>query len=158
MFVRNAMTSEIHFCHPHDSLKKITQMMRSGDCGAIPIVDKDQRPIGIVTDRDIALYAAAGDCKLSDIVASEIIKGQKISCCAEDDNIDDALRKMESRRIRRLLVTNHSGILVGILSLGDIAALTDVPEMPGDHISPIKTLNFVKAVSAHHRCAVAQLI
>jgi predicted transcriptional regulator len=150
MFVRNAMTSDVHVCHAEDSLRKITEMMCVRDCGAIPVVDKNQRPIGIITDRDVAKYVASADCKLSDINASELIVGQKIAQCRDDADIENALHMMESRKIRRLLVTNNSGKLVGILTLGDIAALTDVPELHGDHINPKTTLAFLKSVSSHH--------
>lgn len=92
--------------------------MASIETGAVPIVE-DDKVVGLITDRDIVLQVVAKGGALS-TPASDVMSGD-VQTCKEDDNLADAAAQMANHQIRRLIVANDAGKLVGILSLGDIA-------------------------------------
>lgn len=150
MLVKNAMVSDVRCCSSNASLEKIANLMQEYDCGSIPIVD-GKEPIGIITDRDIALHAAKTQRPLQDITANELIKQQQVYCCWDDDPIEVALEKMENHQVRRLLVTDKERCLVGILSLGDITTFTANQRKNTQKTIPAnETLILFKSVCEHH--------
>ena len=116
--VKDVMTAQVATATPQTSVKDIARTMSRIDSGAVPIVD-DGKVVGLVTDRDIVIRVVAEGGDLSG-PASAIMTGD-VQVCSEDDSIADAAAKMGSHQIRRLAVTDASGGLVGILSLGDVA-------------------------------------
>ena len=118
MKVSEAMTAQVATAGPTDSVQKVAGIMLSIETGAVPIVE-DDKVVGLVTDRDIVLQVVAKGGQLS-TPASEVMSGD-VQTCKEDDNLADAAAQMASHQIRRLVVANDAGKLVGILSLGDIA-------------------------------------
>ncbi len=119
MKVRAIMTTDIGFCNLEDSLTKAAKIMWQKDCGVVPLVDDENKVVGMITDRDICIAAATQNRKTSDIKAKEMIKGEVFSCAATD-NIKTALKKMKKNQLKRLPITGESGELVGILSITDI--------------------------------------
>ena len=138
MKVKQAMHQEASWCEPGTSICDVAQRMKSEDVGAIPIGEND-RLVGMVTDRDIALRAVAEgrDCKKT--TAREVMSN-KVLYCNEDQELEDAVRIMENNQIRRLPVINSDKRLVGMLSLGDVS------HAAGQSLSG----ELLKAVSAHH--------
>ena len=118
MNVSEAMTAQVATAGPTDSVQKVAGIMLNIETGAVPIVEGD-KVVGLITDRDIVLQVVAKGGQLS-TPASEVMSGD-VQTCKEDDNLADAAAQMASHQIRRLIVANDSGKLVGILSLGDIA-------------------------------------
>lgn len=118
MKVSEAMTAQVVTAAPADSVQKVAGIMLNIDSGAVPIVE-DGKVVGLVTDRDIVLQVVAKGGQLSTPV-SDVMSGE-VQTCKEDDNLADAAAQMASHQIRRLVVANDTGKLVGILSLGDIA-------------------------------------
>ena len=95
-------------------------MMREQDIGAIPVGEND-RLIGMVTDRDIALRAVADGKDISRLTARNVMtKG--IAWCRDTDDVSQALQVMGSKQVRRLPVIDKNKRMVGILSLGDLDA------------------------------------
>ncbi len=140
MKVRDIMSKDIASVSSEDSIERAAQLMKQYDVGSIPVCNED-KIIGIVTDRDIALrcVAAGQDTKhrqVRDIMTSDPDVG------SPDMNVKDAARIMSEKQIRRLpIVENNS--LVGIVALGDISlepaysdsaedALKDISK-PGGH-------------------------
>ncbi len=113
------MTTDIGFCHLEDSLTKAAEIMWQKDCGVVPLVDEENKVVGMITDRDICIAAATRNQKTSDIKAKEMIRGEVFSCAATDD-IETALKKMRKYQLKRLPITDETGELVGILSIADI--------------------------------------
>ena len=113
-------------------------MMREQDIGAIPIGEND-RLIGMVTDRDIALRAVANGKDISRLTARSVMT-PGIVWCRDSDDISQALQIMGSKQIRRLPVIDKNKRMVGILSLGDLA------HTASQRIAADAT----KAVSGHH--------
>jgi CBS domain-containing protein len=124
MKVKDVMKTDVGFCSSEDSLMKAADVMRSRDCGAIPIVDENRKVVGILTDRDLCLAVVARNRKASDVKTGELISG-KLVVCAADDKLEDVLRKMRKHRIKRLVAVGSEGELTGILSLSDILLSVD---------------------------------
>lgn len=137
--VADVMTRGVRSMTPQDPLVKAAQAMEELNVGAIPVCEGD-RLIGMVTDRDIVVRCVAQEmdipsCKLSDIMSGHV------RTVREDDDVNEVLNEMSSSRIRRMPVVDSQDRLVGIVSLGDIAAKhpqgqEDVASLLGDISSP----------------------
>lgn len=121
MKVKVIMTTDIGFCNLSDDLTKVALIMWQKDCGIVPLVNEENKVVGMITDRDICIAVASRNKKTSCIKAVEFIKDDIISC-AEDDKIEKALKKMKKYKLKRLPVTGKNDELVGILSIADILA------------------------------------
>jgi len=127
MKVQDVMTSEVKSCRPETNLAEATIMMLDYDCGALPVVNDENKVIGMITDRDIAIAAATKARLASEILVSEVISRRVYSATPGED-IHMALRTMRHEKIRRLPIVNRDGMLQGILSLNDIALLAEEEE------------------------------
>jgi CBS domain-containing protein len=136
--VKNSMHEGVEWVSPDTPVRVLANVMREQDIGAIPIGEND-RLIGMVTDRDVAVRAVADGTDLSDLTAKDIMtKG--IVCCRDADDVSHAANIMQSKQIRRLPVIDKNERMVGILSLGDLS-----------HAATERTAAAVtRAVSAHH--------
>ncbi|MBN8605307.1 MAG: CBS domain-containing protein [Caulobacterales bacterium] len=120
MKVKDAMHVGVKWAEPDTSVVELAHMMRCHDVGAIPIGQND-RLIGIVTDRDIICRGVADRKDLSALKARDIMTPGVVWCSADEDLLD-AVRRMEARKVRRMPVINADKRMVGILALGDISA------------------------------------
>ncbi len=118
MKVSDAMTAQVTTAQPTDTIQSVAKIMKSVDTGAVPVFDGG-KVVGMVTDRDIVLRVVAEGRSFADAI-SEVMTDEVQSCKAED-NLADAAAQMANHQLRRLIVTDESGKLAGILSLGDIA-------------------------------------
>ncbi len=138
MKVKEAMHKDAKWVSPDTPISRIAKMMKDLDVGALP-VGKEDRLVGMVTDRDIICRAIAGSSDPSRLTAQEVMtKG--IVYCKADEDIEDALRLMESKQIRRLPVIDDNKRMVGMLSLGDVSHAV-ARTLSGEVLT---------AVSAHH--------
>lgn len=120
-------------------VKDVARMMKTDDVGAIP-VGKDDRLIGMITDRDLTLRVIAEGLDPAKTKAEEVMtKG--IIYCQTKQTVEDAIHLMNQKQIRRLPVLNDKKRLVGMLSLGDIAHATS-RELAGE---------LMRGVSDHHK-------
>jgi CBS domain-containing protein len=117
------MTKYIKMCHPGCTIRDVAQIMQDLNCGAVPVVNDDLEPVGIVTDRDIALYTILNNKKPDQSKLEEFMTKSVITCF-ENDDINVAIQKMKENKIRRIPIVNEKNKLVGIISLGDIAVVT----------------------------------
>lgn len=109
------------YCTPETNLAKATKMMKDSNLGALPVVDKDQKVVGIITDRDICLSLATNGKKtISELSVKEIIPQNKLHTIKVEDTITDALREMRKNKIGRLPVTNNEGKLKGMISINTL--------------------------------------
>jgi CBS domain-containing protein len=118
MQVNEAMTNDVKIASPNETIRDAARLMAQIDAGVLPVGQND-RLVGMITDRDIAIRAVAADkgpqTPIRDIMSKEVLY------CFEDDDVDDVVQNMADIKVRRLPVLNHEKRLVGILSLGDIA-------------------------------------
>lgn len=119
--VSEIMTRGVRTMAPSDSLTLAAQAMRELNVGSLPVCE-DERLLGVVTDRDIAVRAVAEEltgAHIGDILTKEPLY------CFEDDPLDQALLTMKSEQVRRLPVLNRDKQLVGIVALADVATVCD---------------------------------
>jgi CBS domain-containing protein len=118
MNVSDVMTREVQVATPEQSIRDAAQLMMKIDAGTVP-VGKDQKLVGMLTDRDIAVRAVAKglgpDTPVREIMSADV------KYCFEDQSIEEVARNMADIQVRRLPVVNRDKRLVGILSLGDLA-------------------------------------
>ena len=156
MYANEAMTPNTVTCKPDSDLEGIARMMWEWDCGAIVVVDNDNKAIGIVTDRDIAMAAMLNHKPLWEIHASTIIEHQTLCRAFQNTSLDDCLALMKEQEIRRLPVVNEDGVLAGILSMGDAIAFTSKKlglSKTSKTVSYDQVIEMLKQVSAHHEVA-----
>jgi CBS domain-containing protein len=123
MKCRDIMTKYIKMCRPEASAKDAIKIMNDLNCGVVPVVDEKNEVIGIVTDRDIAIYTIMHGknpekTKLEEFMTKDVITVNF------DDEIDTAITKMKDYKIRRIPVLDNNKKIVGILSIGDVAVTT----------------------------------
>jgi CBS domain-containing protein len=87
-------------------------------------VVREEKPIGMVTDRDIAVALTTRNCLASEIQVGQLT-GRRIVVCRAKDKVKDALKKMAKFRIRRLPVVDKKGNLVGIVTFADILRVSE---------------------------------
>lgn len=144
MKVQEIMTGQPLACGPESNLAEVARLMWNGDCGIVPIVDTNNKLLGVVTDRDICIASATRDKAPSRIRTAEMPHGD-VFACRPDDDAQVALTLMREHRIRRVPVTAADGTLVGMLSLNDLAlAAGDKAEL-----RPADVLNALKGICAH---------
>ncbi|MGQ0740997.1 MAG: CBS domain-containing protein [Alphaproteobacteria bacterium] len=139
MQVKDVMHKGVVWVKPDTPLATIARKMRREDIGAVPIGEND-RLVGMVTDRDICCRAMANRQDPRKMTARDAMS-KPILYCRTNQDIRQAVRLMERKKIRRLPVINEKKRMVGILALGDVASKVK-PNLAGE---------VMKAVSAHHR-------
>ncbi len=116
--IGSLMTANPASCTPQTPIRQVAQLMIDNDCGQIPVVDADGRPVGVVTDRDIAVRLVAagkGEATAADAMTSPC------RWVSADSGVHDAVKLMESAKIRRVPVVDADGRLAGIVSIADLA-------------------------------------
>ena len=119
MKIVDAMHKKADWANADTVVSEIAKMMAKDDIGAIP-VGKNDKLIGMVTDRDIALRVVAKGLDPAKTQAEEVMtKG--IVYCRTNETVEDAIHLMDQKKIRRLPVIDDKKRLVGMLSLGDVS-------------------------------------
>jgi CBS domain-containing protein len=149
------MTSEVKSCRPETSLAEAAVMMLDYDCGALPVVNGENKIVGMITDRDIAIAAATKGRLASEILVSEVIS-RKVYSATLGEDIYMALRTMRREKIRRLPIVNRDGMLQGILSLNDIALRAEEEEWRHQpELTYEGAMNTFKAICEHRQARQA---
>jgi CBS domain-containing protein len=120
MRVKEIMTFPVVTCSMDCHLNEVTQLMWEHDCGSIPIVDRDGRLTGIVTDRDVCMAAYTKGAALRDIPI-ETAMARHVLVCHIDDSVETAQQLMREGQVRRIPVVDNDGRVAGILSMNDVA-------------------------------------
>ena len=141
MRVSEAMSRDVRIANPEQTIGEAARIMSEIDVGALPVGEND-RLVGMITDRDIAVRAVAADkpptTKVRDVMSREVLY------CYEDQDLDELAINMGDEQVRRMPVVNRDKRLVGIVSVGDLAqtgnatttgrAVADI-STPGGHHS-----------------------
>lgn len=142
MKVSEAMTRDVRIANPDQSIREAAQMMVDLDAGALPVGAED-RLIGMITDRDIAIRGVAKgrtpDTPVRDVMTADV------KYCFEDEEVENVARNMADIQVRRLPVVNREKRLVGIIAIADLAANEDL-EVVGAAVSGIS-----EPTAASHR-------
>jgi len=133
--VRDVMTPNPKSVTEKAGILEAARIMRDQDTGVVPVVD-GRRVIGLVTDRDIVIRAIAEGKDCNQIKVSDVMT-RNIKTVKEDTTVDEVLSLMGTAEIRRLPVVNSSNELVGIVSIGDLAARTNRDDKVGKTVENI---------------------
>jgi FOG: CBS domain len=118
MRVSECMTRDVRVANPDETIRDAARIMAEIDAGIVPVGDND-RLVGMLTDRDIAVRAVAEglgpDTRVGEVMTDDV------KYCYEDEDTDEVCRNLGDQQIRRIPVVNRDKRLVGILSLGDLA-------------------------------------
>src|SRR5215813_6610772 len=114
------MSRNVVMVYPEDRIAHAARLMRDYDCGALPVVDREGRLIGVVTDRDISMRIVANEADTRNTIVADCMTDGAFACDAED-SVRECMRQMSRHRIRRLPITNDWGQVVGIVSQSDLA-------------------------------------
>jgi len=143
MKVSEIMTRDVCLASPGQKLRDVAAEMKKRDIGVLPVGD-NERLVGMITDRDIAVRGISQglgpEASVRDVMSAEV------KYCFESDEIGDLAQTMADEQIRRLPVLNDKKRLVGIISLGDLAASrggrsTKIPDQPSHHAHLAKALS-----------------
>jgi CBS domain-containing protein len=121
MKVQEIMTREVKSCGPDTNLAAAAEILWRNDCGTLPVVDSDGKPVGIVTDRDMCIALGTRNRVAADLAVRDVAT-KPVLACGPNDDIREALKTMAQFRVRRLLVLGEDGKVAGIFSLDDVAA------------------------------------
>jgi CBS domain-containing protein len=135
MKIQDIMTADPACCAPETNLREVARLMVDHDCGEIPVT-RDGKPIGVVTDRDIAARAVAVGRNPLELTARDCMSSPVITVTPSTD-VKDCCDTMEQHQIRRVPVVDSNGVCCGMVSQADIAK----------HASARKTAEVVKQVS-----------
>jgi CBS domain-containing protein len=144
MQVKDLMTPSPSVCTPQDTTNEAAHIMWERDCGAVPVVDDRGRVVGMITDRDICIAAYFQGEPLSQIRVADVMS-RELSTVRPEDDVTRAEHVMREHQIRRLPVVADGQLLVGILSVGDLALR--VPRASGTR-QPAETQELLQVFSA----------
>jgi CBS domain-containing protein len=143
------MTREVHSCSINDSLQRAVQLMWEHDCGVVPVVDDQNKVVGMITDRDVAIAAYTQGRPLWEIPLSSAM-AHHVHGVREDDDLETVETLMRRVRVRRIPVLDGDGRLKGILSMNDLARHAHRGRK-GDGLRPDSIVQTLAAVCEPHR-------
>lgn len=120
MQIKDIMSKNVEIVSPDTFLNEIARLMHKRDCGCI-LIGKDDRLIGVITDRDLVIRCMCEGYNPASTKAKDLMSKQILYCRDTDETTSVSLN-MAKNKIRRLPVLDENKRLVGIVSLGDLAA------------------------------------
>jgi CBS-domain-containing membrane protein len=136
------MTDSVASCAIDDSLNDAAHVMWERDHGAIPVIDRDGRLTGMLTDRDICMAAYTQGKPLRDIPVNAVMTTNVLACHI-DDSLDTAVQLMREGQVHRVPVLDNDGRPIGILSLNDLGRLASRAGRDEPLREVVQTLNAV---------------
>lgn len=113
---------DVVYCDEKSSILEIAKLMREKHVGSVVVsttVGGHQRPVGIITDRDLVVQVLAEEAPLDGITAADVMSSEPL-CVHENSSVSDAIDAMRSRGVRRAIIVDSSNSLAGIASLDDL--------------------------------------
>jgi CBS domain-containing protein len=134
--VRHVMASEVKTVKPEMNACDAAGVMASYDVGMVPVVDDDDRLVGVVTDRDLVVRVLAARQDPMRTPVGDVVTGRELVTISPDAQVSEARELMSSHRIRRLPVVKADR-LVGVVSLGDVAVADPSKRAVGETLEVI---------------------
>lgn len=121
--LKDFATTVVAVVEPETSALAAAKFMRKNHVGALVVVDAvNHRPVGILTDRDLVLALMAEGLDPAVFTAGDIMSVDLVVAKPEMD-VMDAVHLMRTNRLRRLVIVDEAGLLVGIVTMEDILEL-----------------------------------
>jgi CBS domain-containing protein len=114
------MTRDVVRVHPQDSLLHAAKLMYGYDCGSLPVVDRNNRLIGMITDRDITVRGVAKHWDAGSMPVGAVMTDETFACHM-DDTVQNCMQAMADHQVRRIPVVDDRDRVVGIISQADLA-------------------------------------
>lgn len=135
---REVMTPDPVACEPEESVTHAAEIMRQEDVGSLPVVEShsSRRLVGIITDRDIVVNVVAEGRGVEQATIRDAMTANPVSC-RENDEVDEALKTMAERRVRRIPVVDAEGRLSGIIAQADVATRMNQDKKTGEVVEAI---------------------
>ena len=149
--VKDVMTEDVISCEPGATLESAVRIMKDPGCGCVPVVDGTSRVVGLVTDRDAVLCALNRGKSLKELRVSEACS-RDVICCEANDTVERAEMLMRINQVRRLPVVEDRRILIGVISITDLARHAEmVLSETGTGLSPRQITTVLAATSGVRR-------
>jgi CBS domain-containing protein len=134
---RDVMTKDPAYCSASDPITKVAALMKQHDVGSVPVVEEaDKRLVGIVTDRDIVVKVVAAGTGIEQATVKDAMTPNPV-VCRQDDDLDQAMKLMKERQVRRMLIVDDGGLLCGIIAQADVATRVNKDAKTGDLVEAI---------------------
>jgi CBS domain-containing protein len=114
------MHRPVQLVHATDSVQVAARIMRDANVGMVPVCDDRRHVQGVVTDRDVAVRLAAEARPADKTLVTEVMSRDVVSCLATED-VARAEALMREHHKSRVLITDTSGVLLGVISIADLA-------------------------------------
>lgn len=148
MKIKEIMTKSVISLKPYNTMKDASILMLEQNIGCIPIVDDDNHPVGIITDRDMIIRGLAqnndGKTRIEDVMTTSLITVHP------NDEVGTATHIMGNRQIRRLLVVDENEQLVGFIAMADISTTPENDSKAGMALSKISLKSTDINSNPHH--------
>jgi CBS domain-containing protein len=114
------MIRKLSVVSPDDTVESAALLMARVNAGILP-VRSGNRVVGLITDRDIVVRAVAAGKPVATCTGDDVMT-EEVHYCLEDDTVEDVAKRMGELGVRRMPVFDRDNLLVGIVSLDDMAA------------------------------------
>lgn len=127
MLLGDLMSRHVSACAPDDTLEQVARILWDRDVGVVPVVGGGKL-VGMITDRDVCMAAYLQGRPLRDLrvagVMAAVVHGLHV-----EDTVEDAMRVMRERQLRRVPITDDEGRLLGLVSLADLVRCAHVRDI-----------------------------
>ena len=145
MKIEQLMTRSVQTIGPDERLDRAAQLMWENDCGCLPVVDGQHHVIGMITDRDVCMAAWTQGRALWELPVRGAMSSRVVTVTPTDATTR-AHRLMQEHQVRRVPVVNGEALLVGLVSLNDLA----LAAQPGSReLRPDEVADTLAAVGRH---------
>lgn len=151
MKAQDIMTDVVRVCRASDSLDRAARIMWEADIGCLPVLDERLHPIGMITDRDVAMAAYTQGRPLRDLSVSTAMSHHVVSCLP-DTELLRLQYLMQAAQVRRVPVVSTAGSIAGIVTLADVvrAAETGTPEEQAAALGTMSAISEPRACECRH--------
>lgn len=147
MKIEDVMTRRVVAARADTDLSHVARLMWDNDCGCVPVVDAEDKVVGVVTDRDVCMSANFSGRALRELRAGGCMAGTAVTCLASDTP-QAVAEVMGAKKIRRVPVVDEGGRLIGLVSVGDLlnaAASASARERNAIHAALVSALTAICA-------------
>lgn len=120
MLTKELMTNDPACCTPDTPLSEVARLMVERDCGEIPVVDENRKPVGVITDRDITCRTVAEGKNPLELTAKDCMSSPVVTVTPET-SINDCCKAMAEHQVRRVPIVDENGACCGMVSQADVA-------------------------------------
>jgi CBS domain-containing protein len=123
---REVMTPQLGTVKPNSGLREVARRMKE-DRGLVPVVDERGRLLGVVTERDLIVRALA-EGRAPDSLQAQDVMTDEVESVPPHETLPAIIMLMGRHRLRRVLVVERDGLLVGLVSMADLATRAEHDE------------------------------